>query len=74
MGNDAWNGSYVRLHTVATMQHIRPIPSAKHNRSGIPGTKQNRSGFSPTPQRVVHGPLWFLLERADLVGESSISL
>ena len=30
--------------------------------------------FSQTPQHVVHGPLWFLLERADLVGESSIHL
>ena len=52
---------------------IRTMASAKHDRSGIPGTKQNQSGFSQTPQHVVHGPLWFLLERADLVGESSIS-
>ena len=62
----------VPIWCYSVQTNIGTIPSAKHNRSSIPGTKQNRSGFSQTPQHVVHAPLWFLLERADLVGESSI--
>ena len=67
-------GAIINIWCYSVQRNVGTIPSAKHNRSGIPGTKQNRSGFSQTPQHVVHAPLWFLLERADLVGESSIEL